>query len=112
MKSLSLSAGRTIPDCLFSSYCLLLSVLYCSATLMLGNRAAKGLLVRSFCSAITPVIKENKIWVCGKFSKISNTFLFLFSNKMLVFRAGIHKMLIRIAKQGGDPDQTASSEAV
>ena len=28
-----------------------------------------------------------------KCSKISNTFLFLFSNKMLVFRAGIHKCL-------------------
>ena len=37
--------------------------------------------------------------------------LFLFSNKMLVFRAGIHKMLVRIASRE-DPDQTASSEAV
>ena len=37
--------------------------------------------------------------------------LFLFSNKMLGFRAGIHKMLVRIAN-GEDPDQTASSEAV
>ena len=27
----------------------------------------------------------------GKCSKISNTFLFLFLNKMLVLRAGIHK---------------------
>ena len=33
----------------------------------------------------------------GKCSKISNTFLFLFLNKMLVIRAGIHKMLLRIA---------------
>ena len=33
----------------------------------------------------------------GKYSKISNTFLFLFSDKMLVFRARIHKMLVRIA---------------
>ena len=32
-------------------------------------------------------------------SKISNAFLFLFSNKMLVFRAGIHKMLVRIANR-------------
>ena len=47
----------------------------------------------------------------GKFSKISNTFLFLFSNKMLVFRAGIHKFLVRVANRE-DPDQTASSEAV
>ena len=33
----------------------------------------------------------------GICSKILNTFLFLFSNKMLVFRAGIHKMLVRRA---------------
>ena len=44
-------------------------------------------------------------------SKIANTFLFLFTNKMLVFRAGIHKILVRIANRE-DPDQTASSEAV
>ena len=47
----------------------------------------------------------------GKCSKISNTFLFQFSNKMLVFRAGIQTMDIRIANRE-DPDQTASSEAV
>ena len=47
-----------------------------------------------------------KFW-CGKCSKILNTFLFLFSNEMLVFRTGIHKMLIRIANRE-DPDQTAS----
>ena len=46
----------------------------------------------------------------GKCSKILITFLFLFSNKMLVFRAGIHKILIRTVNRG-DPDQTASSEA-
>ena len=45
-----------------------------------------------------------------KCSKISNTFLFLFSNKMLVIRAGTHKMLVRIANRE-DSDQTASSEA-
>ena len=39
---------------------------------------------------------------------ISNTFLFLFSNKMLVIRAGNHKMLVRIANKEGF-DQTASS---
>ena len=44
-------------------------------------------------------------------SKISNTFLILFSNKMLVFRAGIHKFLVRVANRE-DPDQTASLEAV
>ena len=38
-------------------------------------------------------------------------FLFLFSNVILIIRAGIHKMLARLANRG-DPDQTASSEAV
>ena len=33
----------------------------------------------------------------GKCPKTSNTLLFLFWNKMLVIRAGIHKMLVRIA---------------
>ena len=42
----------------------------------------------------------------GKHSKILNTFS-LFSNKMLVIRAAIHKMLVRIANMDG-PDQTAS----
>ena len=41
----------------------------------------------------------------GKCSKILNTFLLLFSNKMLVFSAGSHKMLIRITNRE-DPDQT------
>ena len=47
----------------------------------------------------------------GKCSKISNTFPFLFSNKLLVIRTGIHKMLVRIANRE-DPGQTASEEAV
>ena len=38
-------------------------------------------------------------------------FFFPFSNKMLVLRAGIHKMIVRIANRE-DPDQTASEEAV
>ena len=46
-----------------------------------------------------------------KCSKISNTFFFMFSNKMLVFWAGTHKKLVRIAIRE-NPDQTASSEAV
>ena len=41
----------------------------------------------------------------GKCSKIQSTFLFLFSNKMLVFRAGIHKMRVNIANRE-DPDQS------
>ena len=44
-------------------------------------------------------------------SKFFNTFHFLFSNKMFVTRAEIHKMLVKIANRE-DPDQTASSEAV
>ena len=47
----------------------------------------------------------------SKNSKILNTFLGPFSNKMLIIRAGTHKMLVRIANRE-DPDQTASSEAV
>ena len=39
------------------------------------------------------------------------SFLFLFSNKILLIRAGIYKMLVRIANRE-EPDQTASSEAV
>ena len=35
----------------------------------------------------------------GKCSKISNTFLFLCSNKRLGFSAGIHKMLVRITNR-------------
>ena len=50
--------------------------------------------------------------VCyGKCSKIAYTFLFLYSNKMLAIRAGVHKMLVRIANRE-DPDQAVSSEAV
>ena len=44
-------------------------------------------------------------------SKTSNTFLFLFSTKLFVIRAGIPKMLVRTANKE-DHDQTASSEAV
>ena len=39
-------------------------------------------------------------------SKISNTFLFLFSNKKLDVGAGIHKMLVNRE----DPSQTAPSD--
>ena len=47
----------------------------------------------------------------GKYSKISNTFLFLFSNEMLVFRAGSHKMLVRIANRE-DPDQSLVEQSI
>ena len=52
--------------------------------------------------------------IYSKCYKILNTFLFLFANKMLVFRIwilNIHKKLVRIANRK-DPDQTAPSEAV
>ena len=49
--------------------------------------------------------------IYSKCPKISNSFLFLFSNKILVIRVGIYKMLVRLANRE-DPDQTASSEAV
>ena len=35
----------------------------------------------------------------GKCSKIYKHFLFLFSNKLLVIRAGIYKVLVRIANR-------------
>ena len=47
----------------------------------------------------------------GKWSKILNTLLFMFSDKVFVIRAGIHKTLIRKANRG-DLDQTASSEGL
>ena len=44
---------------------------------------------------------------CSKCSKILNAFRILFSNEILVFKAGIYKMLVRIVNST-DPDQTAS----
>ena len=55
--------------------------------------------------------QDRIICVYGKHYKIPNTFLLLFSTKMLVVRAGIYKMLVKIPNRE-DPDQTASSEAV
>ena len=57
------------------------------------------------------ILMEGKQKRYRKYSTILNTFLFLFSNKMLVFRVGFRKMLVRIANRV-DPDQTASEEAV
>ena len=59
----------------------------------------------------------NMILACPLISVFGNAkYLFtakfsLFSNKMLVFRGGIHKMLVKLANRE-DPDQTASSEVV
>ena len=52
-----------------------------------------------------------EIFETANLYRVSNTFPVPFSNKMLVMKAGIHKMLVRIANRG-DPAQTASSEAV
>ena len=43
--------------------------------------------------------------------KFWTLFLIPFSNEVLAYRAGIHKLLVRIAKRE-DPNQTASEEAV
>ena len=42
---------------------------------------------------------EWPIFDYSKFSKILNSFLLLFANKMLAIRARIHKMLVRIANK-------------
>ena len=55
--------------------------------------------------------KSTNKYMYSKCSKISNTFHFLFTKRMLVIKAEIHKMLVRIVNRE-DPDQTASSEAV
>ena len=55
--------------------------------------------------------KKQNVHTYGKCSKISNTFLFLYSNKIILIRAGIHKLLVRIENRE-DPDQTFSEEAV
>ena len=47
----------------------------------------------------------------GTCSKLSHNFPFLFSNKMMVIRARIRKISVRLANRE-DPDPTASSEAV
>ena len=66
------------------------------------------------CSQITvvnfPKSKYSELKY-GKCFKILNTFLSLFSNKILVISAGSHKILVRIANRE-DPDQTTSKEAV
>ena len=49
-------------------------------------------------------------WGYSKCSKISNISLFLFSNKMMVIRAGNYTVLVRIAIRE-DPDQTAPEAA-
>ena len=55
-------------------------------------------------------VVQPSVLATGNIRKVQNTFLFLFSTKMLVIRAGIHKKLVRIANRE-DSDQTASSRS-
>ena len=48
-----------------------------------------------------------KICVYSECSKITNIFLFLFSNEIIVIKAAFHKMFVRIANME-DTDQTAT----
>ena len=57
------------------------------------------------------VISFFKKYGYGKHSKVSNNFLLLFANKMLVIRAVIHKMLVNKAKVD-HPDYPTNSEVV
>ena len=52
-----------------------------------------------------------KQYIYGKYSKISNTFHFHFTIKILVMRTGTPKIIVRIVNRE-DPDPSASSEAV
>ena len=45
------------------------------------------------------------IYMFGECSKISNTFHFLLTNKILIIRTEIHKMFVRIANRE-DPDES------
>ena len=56
------------------------------------------------CMSYRPAKRYEDVITVGKSS------LSVFKIKMLVFRAGIHKMLVRIANRE-DPDQTASLDA-
>ena len=60
-----------------------------------------------FLIKIHITLTQGQKLIYGKCSKISNTFLFLLSNKTWVIRTGIHKMLVHIANSE-DPDQTGS----
>ena len=61
------------------------------------------------------ILKECKISIANECMLVKllkfQTIFTLFSNKMLVIRAGIYKMFVRIANRE-DPDQTASSDCL
>ena len=74
-----------------------------------SNERFKLLLFVAYCKYWTGPCGMCYLISCGKCSKISNPFLFLLSNKMLVIKAGIHKILGSIPNREY-PDQTASSD--
>ena len=65
---------------------------------------------RAQSSGVVKKHLQELLAVYGKCSKIS-MFHFLFTNKIVFIRPGIHKMPVRIANREY-PDQTASIEAV
>ena len=80
-------------DC-FSS-CLFCHTL-CLQTEGYGDNTPISMLLQVFCDHTCNAVNVNT---------------YLSSNKVLVMRAGINQILVRIANKE-DPDQTASSEAV
>ena len=84
-----------------------------------GRLATEG--VRENCwptlavpiNKLTIIILQNHAVIQLIYGKMFLNFehFFLFSNKMLIFRAGCHNIFLRIANRG-NLDQIASSEAV
>ena len=78
----------------------LINLLYIMSSLALSFRSCcEG--TSRYTYWVSNILGNSKHY--DKWSKFFNTFLFLFSNKMLVFRAGIHKMLARIVNRE-DPE--------
>ena len=87
----------------------LLFVLHISLGLLFDQRLSVGYSRTGRSLGSQENISEIHIYNSKFLLKISNTFLFLFLNKMLGFRAGIYKMLVSLTNRE-DPDHTASSE--
>ena len=85
-----------------------LTVFHCFAHCLLPGRAFASLYALLFLEKEAEIGGRviSSVWY-SECSKILNIFLILFSNKMLLFRARIHTMFVRIANSE-DPDQTAS----
>ena len=88
-------------------------------TVPLSSRLGSNIRHASFCqnqrmvweTFINPKQTMHQTSCAIIFKNFEHFFLFLFSNKMLVSRTGIHKQ-IAIMASIADPDQTATSEAV